>query len=133
MQAPGHFQDVAAGQFCEIVVVQPGERLQRRAGIVDQSPDQCFFRVFELPERRQLACRDDRLAVDGGLTNLRPHHVFCNPCLVRNPVRELVPCGGVRNPRRDREHLAEKLTPVFVVAQVEPLSCLIQQVFEVRA
>ena len=39
----------------------------------------------------------------------------------------------IRDARGDREHLAEELPPVIVVVQVEPLSRLIQQIFEIGA
>ena len=119
-------------RFFQILVVQLGERLQRLAGIVNQPPNQGLFRLFQLPERRQLAGGDRRPPVDGRLTYLRPNHLFCNPGLVGDPVRELVPGGGVRNPRRDREHLAEELPAAVVVSEIEPLGGLIEQIFQVR-
>ena len=133
VQAPGHFEDLPAGQVLEIVVVQLGQRLQRLAGIMDQPPNQAFFRMFQLPERRAArAAVTVGPLLDRGLTDFGAHHVFRNPRLVRDPVRELVAGGGVRNPGRDRQHLAQELPPAVVVAEVEPAGRLIEQVFQIR-
>ena len=51
---------------------------------------------------------------------------------MRDPVRKLVSCGGVRNPRRDRQHFSQKLAPILVLAQIETFGSAVEQIFEVR-
>ena len=48
---------------------------------------------------------DVGLALDRGLPDFRPNHLFRNARFMGKPVRKLVTLGGVRNPRRDRQHL----------------------------
>ena len=75
-------------------------------GIVDQAPNQGFFGLFQLSERRQLPGRDGGPPLDRRLPNLRPDDLFRNPGLVGDPVRELVPGGRIGNPGGHRQHLA---------------------------
>jgi len=128
LQAPGHFEDFAPRERLQVGVVQLAERPQRVGRIVNQCPNQCLFRLFQLSERRQLAGRQRGPAIDGSLTDFRSDDVFCNARLVGDPIGELVTRRGVREPRGNRQHSAEKLASAVVVAEIEPRRRLIEQV-----
>ena len=97
-----------------------------------QAPNQAFFRWFQLPPVRQLPRGDGRPAIDRCLSDFGPHHVFRNPGLVRDAVGKLIAGRSLRNPRRHRQHLSEKLPPILIVREIESRRRLVQQVLEIR-
>ena len=84
------------------------------------------------PERGQLSAPPrSRLPLDGRLADLRPHHLFRNPRLVRQPVRKLVTGRGIRNPGRDRQHRVQELPPAVVLREIVPGRRAIEQIFQI--
>ena len=63
-----------------------------------------------------------RLALFAGsrLPDFVAHHGLNDARLVREPVRELIALGRVRNRRRDREHLVQKRAPALRPLHVVP-------------
>ena len=99
VQAPGHLEDVPAGQFFRSSSSSSASASSAVAGIVDQRPDQAFFGVFQLPEATAARGRSTvGLPLDRRLADFGPDDLFGNPRLVGDPVGELVARGGVRNP-----------------------------------
>ena len=56
-----------------------------------------FSACFTCPKVGNIARRQRRPLLDGRLSDLGPHHLFCNTCLVRQTITELIARRRVRN------------------------------------
>jgi len=119
LQASRQLEDFSGGEVLQVLVVQLGKRPGGFVRIVNQSPNQRLFRMFQLPERGQLPGCDLRPLLHRSLPDFRADYLFCNSRLVREAVGELIARRRIRNRRRHSEHPAEKLSPIVIVLQIQ--------------
>src|SRR5258708_38639236 len=87
---PRGLENFAARQAFEVFRVQVGEGLNSLVRPVHERPNERFFGLFQLSERWYLPGGDDRLPIDGGLTNFRTNDIFGNARLVRDSIGKLI-------------------------------------------